>query len=158
MHGHSFPCSLVHLLKFFSRSLHKGSRISKEEYSPGIYSYYYYYYYSFRWGLSDSKSPQVSRNLLSIRADLNYVVVWMVLILLLISSFSILFSRLIRSVPKALFTITVTVTHMFLSKIYLSSFLISFPFPLSSSGAEKSITWQFIWPGLGYRYISQIIP
>ena len=32
----------------------------------------------FHWGLSDSKSPQVSRTLLSILAVLNNVVVWMV--------------------------------------------------------------------------------
>ena len=32
----------------------------------------------FHWSLSDSKSPQVSRNLLSILAFLNNVVVWMV--------------------------------------------------------------------------------
>ena len=39
----------------------------------------------FHWSLSDSKSPQVSRTLLSIRADLNDAVVWMVSILPLIS-------------------------------------------------------------------------
>ena len=32
----------------------------------------------FHWSLSDSKSPQVSRTLLSILAVLNKVVVWMV--------------------------------------------------------------------------------
>ena len=32
----------------------------------------------FHWSLSDSKSPQVSRTLLSILAVLNNVVVWMV--------------------------------------------------------------------------------
>ena len=32
----------------------------------------------FHWSVSDSKSPQVSRTLLSIRADLNNAVVWMV--------------------------------------------------------------------------------
>ena len=32
----------------------------------------------FYWSLSDSKSPQVSRNLLSILADLNNAVVWIV--------------------------------------------------------------------------------
>ena len=32
----------------------------------------------FHWNLSDSKSPQVSRTLLSILGDLNNAVVWMV--------------------------------------------------------------------------------
>ena len=34
----------------------------------------------FHWSLIDSKSPQVSRTLLSILADVNNVVVWIVLI------------------------------------------------------------------------------
>ena len=32
---HAFPCSLVHLLKFISGPLKKGSRISNEGYNPG---------------------------------------------------------------------------------------------------------------------------
>ena len=32
----------------------------------------------FHWSLSDSKSPYVSRTLLSILADLNDAIVWMV--------------------------------------------------------------------------------
>ena len=39
MYGHYFSCSLVHLFKFISGPLEKGSRISNEEYSPGIYSF-----------------------------------------------------------------------------------------------------------------------
>ena len=42
----------------------------------------------FHWGLSDSKSPQVSRTFLSILADLNNVVVWLVSTRPLISKFS----------------------------------------------------------------------
>ena len=53
-------------------------------------NYYYYYYYYFRvfnisvsqwffhWSLSDSKSPQVSRSLLSILSVFNNAVLWMV--------------------------------------------------------------------------------
>ena len=54
-------------------------------------NYYYYYYYLllesfsgqcilmvFHWSLSDSKSPQVSRTLLSILTVLNNAVVWLV--------------------------------------------------------------------------------
>ena len=40
------------------------------------------------WSLSDSKSPQVSRTLLSILADLSNAVVWIVSTCLLISKFS----------------------------------------------------------------------
>ena len=42
----------------------------------------------FRWGLSDSKYPQVSRTLLSILTDLNYTVVWRISICPLISESS----------------------------------------------------------------------
>ena len=38
----------------------------------------------FHWFLSDSEFPQVSRTLLSILADLNNAVVWMVLIIIII--------------------------------------------------------------------------
>ena len=59
----------------------------------------------FHWHLSDSKSPQVSRNLLSIQAVLNNVVVWMVSIRPLISNFSSPFSYPLLAVPKAPITI-----------------------------------------------------
>ena len=42
----------------------------------------------FNWSLRDSKSPQVSRTLLSILADLNHAVVSMIAARLLISVFS----------------------------------------------------------------------
>ena len=38
MHCHEFSCSLVHLSTFLSGPLEKGSEISNEWYSPGIYS------------------------------------------------------------------------------------------------------------------------
>ena len=47
----------------------------------------------FHWSLSDSKSPQVSRTLLSILAVLNNVVVWMVPTLLPTSTSSSPFSN-----------------------------------------------------------------
>ena len=52
-----------------------------------LFLFYYYCYYSFshqltlmviHWSLSDSKSPQVSRTLLSILAVLNNALIWMV--------------------------------------------------------------------------------
>ena len=49
----------------------------------------------FQWSLSDSKSPQVSKDFLSIQAGLSNVLVWMVSILPLISNSSCLFSNLL---------------------------------------------------------------
>ena len=47
----------------------------------------------FNWSLSDSKSPQVSRTLLSILANFNSVVVWMVSTYIFISNSSSLFTN-----------------------------------------------------------------
>ena len=47
----------------------------------------------FQWSLNDSKSPHVSRSLLSIHDDLKCAVVWMISILPLISSAPKTFSR-----------------------------------------------------------------
>ena len=66
----------------------------------------------FHWSLSDSKSPQVSRTLLSIQADLNNDVVWMVSILSLISRSLNLFSRTLRIDPSEPTAIGITVTFM----------------------------------------------
>ena len=67
----------------------------------------------FHWSLSDSKSPQVSRTLLSILAVLNNVVVWMVSTQLLISESSSPFNNPLVTVPKAPITIGIIVTFMF---------------------------------------------
>ena len=56
----------------------------------------------FHWSLSDSKSLQVSRTLLSILANLNNAVVWMVSTLTLISKSSSLFTNSLVAVPRAL--------------------------------------------------------
>ena len=57
----------------------------------------------FHWSLSDSKSPQVSKNLLSILAVLNNAVAWKVSTRL----------SLPVTVPRAPITIGITVTFMF---------------------------------------------
>ena len=67
----------------------------------------------FHCSLSDSKSPQVSRTLLSILAVLNNVVVWMVSTRPPTSKSSSPFSNPIVTVPNTLFTITIIVTCMF---------------------------------------------
>ena len=65
------------------------------------------------WSLNDSKSPQVSRTLLSILADLNSAVIWMVFSRVLISISSSPFTNPLVTVPSALITIGITVTFMF---------------------------------------------
>ena len=65
------------------------------------------------WGLSDNKSPQVSRTLLSILADLNNTIGWMVSTCPLIFKCSRLFINPLRIVPSAPTTTGITVTFMF---------------------------------------------
>ena len=59
----------------------------------------------FHWSLSDSKFPHVSRTFLSILADLNHVVVWMVSTRPLISKSSNPFKNPSVTVPRAPITI-----------------------------------------------------
>ena len=67
----------------------------------------------FHWSLNDSKSPQVSRTLLSILAVLNNAVVWMVSTRPPTSKSSGPFSNPLVTVPNALITIGIIVTCMF---------------------------------------------
>ena len=69
----------------------------------------------FHWSLSDSKSPQVSRTLLSILAVLNNVVVWMVSTHPPTSKSSRPFNNPFVTISKAPITIGIIVTFMFLS-------------------------------------------
>ena len=73
----------------------------------------------FHWSLSDSNSPQVSRTLLSILADLNNVVVWMVSTCPLISKSSSPFTKPLGIIPSALITTGITVNFMFPSFLVL---------------------------------------
>ena len=75
----------------------------------------------FQWSLSDSKSPQDFRTLLSILAVLNYAVVWMVSSCPPISKFSNPFNNPLVTVPKAPITIGIIVTFMFHSFFQCSS-------------------------------------
>ena len=68
---------------------------------------------AFHWSLSDSKSPQVSRTLLSILAVLNNAVVWMVSTRPPTSKSSSPFSNSLVTVPNAPITIGIIVTCMF---------------------------------------------
>ena len=67
----------------------------------------------FHWTLSDCKSPLVSRTLLSILANLNIAVFWMVSVFPLVSNSSRLSSKSFGTPPCALITISITVIFMF---------------------------------------------
>ena len=99
----------------------------------------------FHWGLSDSKSPQVSKTLLSILAVFNNAVVWMVSTPPSTYKSSRFFNNPSVTVPKAPITIGIIVTfmfHIFFNSVarsrYLSFFLHSFSFILWSAGTAKS--------------------
>ena len=68
----------------------------------------------FHWSLSDSKSPQVTRNLLNIQAILKNVVIRMVSTCPPTSKSSSPFSNPLVTVLKAPITIGIIVTFMFL--------------------------------------------
>ena len=63
----------------------------------------------FQWSLSDSKSAQVSRTLLSILADLTYAFIWIFSTCPLISKSSSPFVNPLGSVSNAPITISITV-------------------------------------------------
>ena len=103
----------------------------------------------FHWRLSDSKSPQVSRTLLSILAVFNNAVVWMVTTRPPTSKSSRPFDNPLVTVPKVPITIGIIVTFMFHSFFnslarsrYLSLFSHSFSFILWSAGTAKSTILQ----------------
>ena len=86
----------------------------------------------FHWSLSDSKSPQVSRTLLSILSDLN-AAVWMVSVCTLTYKSSSSFTNSLGIVPSTSITIGIGVTlfHRFLKNSlarsrYVFLFLLSF--------------------------------
>ena len=98
----------------------------------------------FHWSLSDSKSPQVSRTLLSILAVLNNAVVWMVSTRPPTSKSSRPFNNPLVTVPKAPLTIGTIDTFMFHNFFnsrarsrYLSFFSHSFSFILWSAGQQS---------------------
>ena len=106
----------------------------------------------FHWSLSESKSPQTSRTLLSILAVLNNVVVWMVFTRPPTSKSSSPFSNPLVTVPKAPITIGIIVTCMFHSfsnslarSRYLSFFSHSFSFILRSARTAKSTILQVLF-------------
>ena len=75
----------------------------------------------FHWNSSDSKSPQVSRTLLSILSLLNNAVVWMVSTQPSTSKSSSSFNNPLVTAPKGPITIGIIVTFMFHSFFQFSS-------------------------------------
>ena len=106
----------------------------------------------FHWSLSESKSPQVSRNILSILAVLSNAVIWIVSTRPPTSKSSRPFTNPLVIVPKAPVTIGTIVTFMFHSFFnslarsrYLSFFSHSFSFIRWSAGAAKSTILQILF-------------
>ena len=111
--------------------------------------YFYYYQYcccccgftpyelftlvDFYWSLIDCKFPHVSRTLLSILANLNNVVVWMVLSLSLISNSSNPFSKRLGTIPSAATSVDISVTFMSSGKVQVYVFSLSLIFILWSA-------------------------
>ena len=106
----------------------------------------------FHWSLSDSKSPQVSKTLLSIMVVFNNAVVWMVSTRSPTSIYSRPFNNPLVTVLKAPVTIGTIVTFMLHSLFnslarsrYLSFFSHSFSFILWSAGTAKSTILQTLF-------------
>ena len=106
----------------------------------------------FHCRLSDSKSPQVSRTLLSILAVFSNAVVWMVSTRPSTSKSSRPFNNPLVTVPKAPITIGIIVNFMFHSFFnslarsrYLSLISHSFSFILWSAGTAKSTILQIFF-------------
>ena len=106
----------------------------------------------FHWSLSDCKSPQVSRTLLSILAVFNNAVVWMVSTRPPTIKSSWPFNNPLVTVPKAPITIGTIVTFMFHSFFnslvrsrYLFLFSHSFSFIRWAAGTAKSTILQILF-------------
>ena len=118
--------------------------------------------------LCGTKSPQVSRTLLSILADLNSAVVWMVFILVLLSDSSCPFTNSLVIEPSVSIIIGITITfmfHSFFSSLarfrYLSLFSPFFSFTLWSIGTAKSKFLQILcYSFLSFDdpFVSQRVP
>ena len=105
----------------------------------------------FRWSLSDSKFPQVSRTRLRILAILSNAVVWIVSTCPPTFKSSSPFNNPLAIVPNAPITIGTIVTFMFHSffnslarSTHLSFFSLSFRFILWSAGTAKSTILHII--------------
>ena len=120
----------------------------------------------FHWSLGDSKSPLVSMTLLSVLADLNNAVVWMISTHPLIFKSSSPCTNPLVTIPSVSITISITVTfmfHVFFSSLarssYFSLFSLSFSFTLWSTGTDSElyIYHLFVWSNLNLFHNSKWI-
>ena len=120
----------------------------------GSFSFFcpYYFWDFFHESLSDNKSPQVSRALLSILVDLSNALVWIVSTRLLISKSFSPFTNPLVTVRRIPFTIGITVTFMFHSffqfprKVEVLILLAFFQFYTGQSGQQSPrffLFWEF---------------
>ena len=114
----------------------------------------------FHWSLSDSESPQISKTLLSILADLNNAVAWKVFTHPVISKSSIPCTNPLVTVTRAPITTGIIITSMFHSFFnslarsrYLFLFLRSFNFTLWLAGTAKSTILQVLFFFVDYYKI-----
>ena len=100
------------------------------------------------WCLSDSKSPSVSRTLVSIQADLNNAIVWMVSTCLLISKSSRSFGNYSKRTNYNWYPRYLHFSYLFSSLArskYVSLFLRSFLFTLWSAETEMFTIRQVLF-------------
>ena len=114
-------------------------KISEKQWHQFLCQFFFYYYDEFFTPVvvihrSDSKSPQVSRTLLGILAELNNAIIWMVSVCPPIFNSSSLFRKSSGIVQSAPIIIGITVTFMFngfflgLRKVLYSAVSLSFFF------------------------------
>ena len=92
----------------------------------------------FHWSLSDNKSPQVPRTLLSILADLNNAVIWTVSIRPVISKSSCPCTNLLMTVPRSPITIDIIIPFMFHSFFQFRSSFRILSFLICGSPGQQS--------------------
>ena len=106
----------------------------------------------FHCSLSYRKSPQASRTLLSILADIKKAVVWVISTRPLISQSSCPFTNPLVTLPRAPITIDIIITFMFLTffkfpnkvQVFIFLFSDSFNFPRRSTGTAMSTILQIL--------------
>ena len=107
--------------------------------------------YNWNWSLSDNKSLQFYRTLLSILANISSAMVWIVSILWISSSvclFSRFFSIVLYSFMHDLYHCYLHVLFLFYSLArfgYIFWFLFSRTLSLWSARVAKSINWQILF-------------
>ena len=90
--------------------------------------------------LSESKSPKVSRNLISIRSDHKNFIVWLVSIRSPITNSSSNLIKPLKTVPRALIIISITIFSCSLAFSNSCLFLFSLIFSLWSAGTVLLFT------------------